>query len=91
MAADYPRDAVRRLTVRSDQPLLGLLVEEAGHELVHYFAGDVPAAIEPDDHVIADALSLAGAWRDLDWEQTITALDRIRHATPPTPPIDLDV
>ena len=37
---------------------------------------------------IQRALSLAGAWSDLDWEETLEELDRIRHQTPPTPPID---
>jgi hypothetical protein len=41
-----------------------------------------------DPDVIADARSLAGAWSDLDWDETIAALDRIRHESKPTPPID---
>jgi uncharacterized protein (DUF433 family) len=34
------------------------------------------------------ALSLAGAWSDLDFDEMIDALDRIRHESKPTPPID---
>ncbi len=74
-----------------DQPLVGVVVEEDGQEVVRYFAGDVPPQSEPSDAVIADALSLAGAWSDLDWDQTADELDRIRHANPPTPPIELDL
>ena len=33
--------------------------------------------------------SLAGAWRDLAWDDEAEAFERIRHATQPTPPIDL--
>ena len=88
MAADYQPDSSPSFAVRSDQPLLGVLVEEGGEHLVRYFAGDVPAQGEPGDDVIADALGLAGAWSDLDWERTAEELDRIRHAVPPTPPID---
>lgn len=33
--------------------------------------------------------SLAGAWRDLAWDDEVEALDRIRHASRPTPPIEL--
>jgi hypothetical protein len=33
--------------------------------------------------------SLAGAWRDLAWDDEAEAFDRIRHATQPTPPIEL--
>ena len=35
------------------------------------------------------ALSLAGSWDDLDWDEMEAALDRIRHDSPPTPPITL--
>ena len=34
------------------------------------------------------ALSAFGAWSDMDWEETLEALDRIRHESTPTPPID---
>ena len=33
--------------------------------------------------------SLAGAWRDLAWDDEAEAFDRMRHAAPPTPPIEL--
>jgi hypothetical protein len=33
--------------------------------------------------------SLAGAWRDLAWDDEVEAFDRMRHAAPPTPPIEL--
>jgi hypothetical protein len=33
--------------------------------------------------------SLAGAWHDLVWDDEAEAFDRIRHATQPTPPIEL--
>jgi hypothetical protein len=38
---------------------------------------------------VKEALDLAGAWSDLDWDDTIAALDRIRHESKPTPPIKL--
>ncbi len=34
-----------------------------------------------------DARMLAGAWADLDWEEAVATLDRIRHDTEPAPPI----
>jgi len=77
--------------VPAGQPLFGVLDEVDGREVVRYFAGDVPADGELDEDVIADALSLAGAWSDLDWERTAAELDRIRHASPPTPPIELEL
>jgi hypothetical protein len=36
----------------------------------------------------ADDRSLSGAWSDLDWEEAIDALGRIRHESEPTPPIE---
>ena len=33
--------------------------------------------------------SLAGAWRDLAWDDEAEAFDRMRHETPPTPQIEL--
>ena len=33
--------------------------------------------------------NLAGAWRDLAWDDEAEAFDRMRHATRPTPPIEL--
>ena len=33
--------------------------------------------------------SLAGAWRDLAWDDEAEAFDRMRHETPPTSPIEL--
>lgn len=33
--------------------------------------------------------SLAGVWRDLAWDDEVEAFDRMRHATEPTPPIEL--
>ena len=37
------------------------------------------------------ALAAIGSWSDLDWEEMEAALDRIRHESRPTPPIDLDL
>jgi hypothetical protein len=34
------------------------------------------------------AFSAFGAWSDMDWEETLEALDRIRHESKPTPPIE---
>jgi hypothetical protein len=35
------------------------------------------------------AREVAGAWSDIDWDDMIRELDRIRHENPPTPPIEL--
>jgi hypothetical protein len=33
------------------------------------------------------AIKLAGVWRDLDAEDMLRELDRLRHETKPTPPV----
>jgi hypothetical protein len=73
-----------------DQPLIGLILEERGQAVVRYFATEEDAdRATAAQQVVDDALSLAGVWSDLDWQDMQAALDRIRHASPPTPPIEL--
>jgi hypothetical protein len=43
----------------------------------------------PLDPVTQDALGVIGAWEDLDWDEMVASLDRIRHESVPTPPIEL--
>jgi hypothetical protein len=38
---------------------------------------------------IEETLALAGSWSDLDWDEMEHELDRIRHQSKPTPPIEL--
>ncbi len=40
---------------------------------------------------IEETLALASSWSDLDWNEMMHALDRIRHESTPTPPISLDI
>lgn len=76
------------LLVQDDQPLIGVIAWENGHEVTRYFTDDTQADIAATDSV-QKALSLAGAWADMDWEEALEELERIGHEVPPTPPIDL--
>ena len=38
---------------------------------------------------VQDTLALAGAWKDLPADQMEEELDRIRHSSKPTPPLEL--
>lgn len=54
----------------------------------------VGTAVKPEKKrakkkAIEDTLALAGSWSDLDWDDMIRELDRIRHESTPTPPISL--
>lgn len=71
----------------SDQPLIGVIVEEHGQESVRYFTDESAADAALEDSATEDALSAIGAFGDLDWEEMEDALERIRHDSPPTPPI----
>ena len=79
------------LSVDGDRPLVGVPGRENGREVVRYFVDDLegPAAL-PDD-VLRRARAAIGSWSGMDWAETRAALDRIRHESEPTPPIDLDV
>lgn len=77
-------------TARSDGPLVGVIAQEDGQEVVRYFTEDEQPPAERK-RSIQRALSLAGAWGDVDWDETAQALDLLRHESKPTPPIDLDL
>lgn len=80
------------LVVRDDQPLIGIVLAENGQQMTHYFTDDAAAdAAIAQQQVIEAALATAGAFADLDFDEAMDALDRIRHASKPTPPIDLDL
>jgi hypothetical protein len=82
------------LIVRDDQPLIGIILPEDGQEVTHYFTDETAATATTApqrQRIIQEALSIIGAWSDLDWDEMVESLDRIRHESKPTPPIDLDV
>jgi len=87
--AERRRQAVPSLLVQGNQPLIGIPFAEEGHEVVRYFTGEEEADRAVADQEVQDALRLAGAWSHLDWEAMVEALDRIRHESTPTPPIEL--
>jgi hypothetical protein len=87
--AERSRQGVPSLLVQDNQPLIGIPFEEKGQEVVRYFAREEEADQAVADQEVQDALSLAGAWSHLDWDDMVETLDRIRHESKPTPPIKL--
>lgn len=77
------------LLARCDQPLISIILEEDGHEVVRYFTDEAEADAAIPDSATQEALNVAGAWSDLDWEDMESGLDRIRHESSPSPPISL--
>ena len=79
-------EPARYLVAERNQPLIAIPVDEDGRELTYYFV-DEEAVDEVLPSATQEALAAIGAWSDLEGDE-IEALDRIRHASPPTPPID---
>jgi hypothetical protein len=71
------------------QPLIGVITEEQGREVVHYFTEEQDADRVLVEDTTQAALALAGVWSDLAWDELEQALDRIRHESPPTPPFSV--
>jgi hypothetical protein len=63
------------------------MAEEAGTEVVRYFTAEQEAEREMVEDTTEAVLALAGVWSDLAWDELVEALDRIRHESPPTPPL----
>jgi hypothetical protein len=77
-----------QFTARMQQPLIAIPVEHDGEEAVAYFVSEEAAAAAYPESV-HEAMRLAGAWEDLDWDEMMQTLDRIRHESKPTPPLSL--
>lgn len=75
-------------TVEDDHPLIGVFVHENGKDATRYFSDEKAADAAAAASSLDAALSVIGAWSDLDWDEMESALDRIRHESKPTPPID---
>ena len=71
------------------QPLIGVMTEDQGIEVVRYFTEEAAADRVLVEDTTQAALALAGAWSDLAWDELAQALDRIRHESPPTPPLSV--
>jgi hypothetical protein len=71
------------------QPLIGVMTEEQGIAVVRYFTTEADADRVLVEDTTQAALALVGAWSDLAWDELEQALDRIRHESPPTPPLSV--
>jgi hypothetical protein len=73
-------------TAASNEPLFVLPSEDDGDETVQYFTDEATLDAAVTEQHIRDALALAGAWSDLDWDEMEAAPLRQRREVPPTPP-----
>lgn len=77
------------LVIRDGQPLIGVIEREGDHEVERYFVQEDGADAASSESATREALSAIGALSDLDLDQMLDALERIRHESIPTPPIEL--
>ena len=74
-------------TTRGKQPLIAIPIEENGEEVIYYFNSYKEADAFTKKHdSIQKALDAAGSWSDIDFDDMLDELDRIRHKSKPTPP-----
>lgn len=85
--AEQQATHVSSLVVERHQSLIGVPMLVDGREVTHYFVDEAVADSAIPDNATQEALSVIGAWSDLDWEEMEEALYRIRHEVEPTPPI----
>lgn len=72
-----------------DEPIISI-PDRDDPALWHHFFTEEDADAYGGREGIKRALALAGAWSDLDFDEMLDALDRIRHESVPTPPIEFD-
>ncbi len=82
-----PRTPGPKLILDEGQPLVGIPAERNGQPVTVYSSDDRMSGA-PDQDAIQRALGAIGAWSHLDWEDAERELDRIRHESTPTPPVE---
>lgn len=80
--------AERQPESQADRPLLPLKAETALRE-AGLWTEQFVRQLSHLDQVTLDALSVLGAWDDLDWDDMVVAFDRMRHENPPSLPVKL--
>ena len=87
--AEQRGPSMASLTVREDQGLVGVVVAENGLQATRFFTDESEADESLVDAGTQAALQAIGAWADLDWDEAVEELDRIRHQSKPSPPLHL--
>jgi hypothetical protein len=87
MAAERLSRDEPKLVLHEGESLVSVMSRGDDGFVEQIFRVAIDADATVDDNVIRTALSLAGAWSDLDWDEMAEALDCIRHSNPPSPPL----
>jgi hypothetical protein len=89
MATERTNNDEPILVLRADESLIGVVSRTDDGFVEQIFANEDGADAVVDDDIVQSALLLAGAWSDLDWDDMVEELDRIRHSNPPSPPLSI--
>jgi hypothetical protein len=87
--AEHKDGDAQSIVVKKNHPLIGLLIEENGEWTERYFSSEEDARAAVAKSRRGPAKSLAGVWSDLDTDEMLRELDRIRHESPPSPSLEL--
>lgn len=87
MRRSHP-ERISSLVVERDQPVIAIPLIDNGREVVQYAVETETTTSDSLPDSVQDALDLVGVWNDLDWDETVEALERIRHESQPTLPIE---
>ena len=83
------RDSAVSLVARSAESLIAIPDEVGGEPVLRFFVdGKAARAFAEERTAAGRPFGWIGAWADLDWDEFVEWLDRIRHESKPTPPID---
>lgn len=77
------------IVLRPGQPLIVVPDEENGEEIERVYMSSEEYEADITDEDIQEALSLAGAWSDLDFDEFLAWLERRKQESPPSPPFSL--
>jgi prevent-host-death family protein len=85
-----PETDLRDLVERVREDKMPRLIERNGEALAVVVSPEhfEPARDPKSKRMKEQLLSLAGVWSDLDANRMIDELYRLRHETPPSPPVD---
>ena len=74
----------RPLSHRSEDRPIDLPIQDESGTVVRYVTSEAEAnALIPRDERIRRALGAIGAWKDIDFDEMMDALDKIRHESFP--------
>jgi len=78
----------RWIDAHAGEPIFALPIREHGRLGTRIVVGEEALEAARAEVALEEALALAGAWDDLDFDEMMDDFERIRHASPPSPPID---